>query len=246
MHSRQCALVSGGSRGIGRATAVRLARDGYDVAFCSRSDGPAAAETRELLGALGCRYVHAVCDVSDYEDVKEFVKRAEAELSPISVLVNSAGIVRDNPLALMPVEDWLVVIDTNLNGTFNVCKATVFGMMKRRTGSVINVSSVAGVYGHATQANYSASKAGIHGLSKALAKELARFGIRVNVVAPGFIDTDMTAGLSDTARQQALEAIPLGRFGTADSVAEMISYLASDRASYVTGQILQIDGGMTL
>ncbi|GAA0459400.1 3-oxoacyl-[acyl-carrier-protein] reductase [Paractinoplanes deccanensis] len=246
MSTRPCALVTGGSRGIGRAVAVRLAEDGFDVAFCFRSGSAAAAETARLAEAAGARCFHEACDVADGRAAAGFVQRAEAELGPIHALVNSAGIVRDNPMVLMPPEDWSAVIETNLTGTFNVCRSALLGMLKRRAGVIVNMSSVAGVYGHAGQANYSAAKAGVNGMSRALAKEVAGRGVRVNVVAPGFIDTDMTTGLSGKAREQAMGLIPLRRFGSAAAVAELTSFLVSDRADYITGQVIQIDGGIAL
>jgi 3-oxoacyl-[acyl-carrier protein] reductase len=241
-----CALVTGGSRGIGRAVAIRLATDGFNVAFCYRSDGPAAREVASIIEKAGSSVYHGVCDVADFHAVSAFTEKAEAELGPVRALVNSAGIVRDNPMALMPVPDWSAVIDTNLTGTFNFCRATIFGLMKRRSGVIVNMSSVAGVSGHASQTNYSAAKAGVIGMSKALAREVARHNIRVNVVAPGFIETDMTSGLSDKTREGALRQIGMHRFGTPESIAEITSFLVSDRAEYITGQTIQVDGGLVL
>jgi 3-oxoacyl-[acyl-carrier protein] reductase len=246
MTERRVALVTGGSRGIGRAIAVRLAGDGFDVAFCARSAGSAADATLADIGRAGAHGYFAECDVADYEASTAFVKQTENELGPIHTLVTSAGIVRDNPIVTMPPADWTDVIDTNLTGTFNFCRSVVFPMMKRRQGVIVTMSSVSGVYGKATQTNYSASKAGINGFSMALAKEVGRSGIRVNVIAPGFIETDMTAGLTERTREAALKAIPLRRFGTPEMVADLASFLVSPRAAYITGQVLQLDGGITL
>ncbi|GGQ06526.1 3-oxoacyl-[acyl-carrier-protein] reductase [Streptosporangium pseudovulgare] len=240
------ALVTGGSRGIGRATVLRLARDGFDVAFCHRSSPDKAGELEKEIGELGVRALAWQCDVADHAAVRELVSVVTERLGAVDVLVTSAGIVRDNPLMMMSEEDWNSVIGTNLDGTFNACRSVVFEMMKRRSGSIVNISSVAGVHGNPTQSNYSASKAGIIGFSRALAKEVGRYGIRVNVVAPGFIETDMTAGLPDKVREAALKNIPLGRLGRAEEIADMVSYLVSDRAAYVTGAVMQIDGGIVL
>ncbi|MFI0465766.1 3-oxoacyl-[acyl-carrier-protein] reductase [Saccharopolyspora sp. 5N102] len=241
---RWVALVTGGSRGIGRATVLRLARDGFDVAFCYASNPEAAALLAKEAGDLGSRVVAKQADVSRADAVRALVADAQEELGPIDVVVTSAGIVRDNPLLLMKDEDWHQVLDTNLDGTYHVCRAVVFEMMKRRRGCIVNISSVAGVHGNATQTNYSASKAGIIGFTKALAKEVGKYGIRANVVAPGFVETDMTAGLSESTRAAAAANIPLGRFGRPEEVADMVGYLVS--AEYVTGSVLQIDGGILI
>jgi 3-oxoacyl-[acyl-carrier protein] reductase len=192
------------------------------------------------------RVYHAPCDVASHEAVRAFVKQAEDELGPVRALVNSAGIVRDKPLALMERKDWSAVLDTNLTGTFNFCHSTVLGLMKRRVGAVVNISSVAGVYGNAAQTNYAATKAGIIGMSKALAKEVGPYGIRVNVVAPGFIETDMTASVAEKARERLTRSVALGRPGQVQHVADAVAFLLSDQASYITGHVLHVDGGIAL
>jgi 3-oxoacyl-[acyl-carrier protein] reductase len=240
------ALVTGASRGIGRAIAVQLAHDGWDVGFCYRQADAAAAAVRDLLTAQGRRVFVQRCDVSDFEAARQFLEAAEGALGPADLLVNCAGIVRDNPLVLMDRASWDAVIDANLGSTFNVCRHAVFGFMKRRRGCIINISSVAGVAGNPTQANYSASKAGIIGFSSALAKEVGPYGIRVNVVAPGFITTDMTAELSPKVVEKHRANIPLGRLGTPPDVAELVGFLGSEKAAYITGQTIRVDGGLTL
>ncbi|MBO2445922.1 3-oxoacyl-[acyl-carrier-protein] reductase [Actinomadura barringtoniae] len=244
--STGCALVTGGSRGIGRAAALRLAHDGHDIALCYRSREDAAAEVAAAIEAAGRRCLAMPCDVADQEAVGTFVKAARAEFGEIGVAVNCAGVIHDRALASMTAQAWRSVIDTNLTGTFNVCRSLVFDLMKRRRGRIVNVSSVAGIGGNAGQTNYSAAKAGIIGFSRSLAKELGPFGIPVNVVAPGFIETDMTSALTARSREQARKLIPLDRFGTVEDVAGVISFLASGDTGYITGQVLRVDGGMVL
>ncbi|MGX7824514.1 3-oxoacyl-ACP reductase FabG [Actinokineospora sp. 24-640] len=244
MSDTRVALVSGGSRGIGRATALRLAADGYDISFGYHSNEQAALELEKEIGEHGVRAMAVRADVASADAVRSWVSLTQETLGPIDLAVTAAGITRDTALAMMSDDQWHQVIDTNLDGVFHVNRAVVFEMMKRKAGVIVNISSVAGVYGNATQTNYSASKAGIIGFSKALAKEVGRYGVRVNVVAPGFIETDMTSGLTEKVRARALETIPLRRIGEADEVADLVSYLAGAR--YVTGAVVQIDGGITL
>jgi 3-oxoacyl-[acyl-carrier protein] reductase len=240
------ALVTGASRGIGRAIALQLGRDGYDVAFCYRSSHEAAAEVEAALRGYGCRVLCQPCDVTDFEAVQQLVQQTEKTLGPLALVVNCAGIVRDNPLVLMDPKGWKDVIAANLDGIFNVCRTAVFGLMKRKRGCIINISSVAGVYGNPTQTNYSASKAGIIGFSRALAKEVGAYGIRVNVVAPGFIVTEMTSRLDARVSDRMMSSIPLKRFGDTQEVADLVSFLASERAGYITGQTIHVDGGIVL
>ncbi|APU40706.1 3-oxoacyl-ACP reductase FabG [Streptomyces sp. NPDC056254] len=242
--TRRVAVVTGGSRGIGRAVVERFLSDGYDVGYCYRSR-PADADAVERLAAEhGGRVFDASVDVTDPDAVRGFLEGTQERLGAIDALVTNAGIVRDGPLVTMGQDAWTSVIDTNLTGTYNVCRAAVFALMKQGRGSIVTVSSVAGVSGSATQANYAASKAGIIGFTRSLAKEVARFGVRANVVAPGLIATDMTDGMTAKARDGVIASIPLRRIGTAWEVADTVAFLASDRAAYITGQVIRVDGGI--
>lgn len=244
MSDRPIALVSGGSRGIGAAVVRRLAAEGFDVAFCYRGEHAVARTLEEEITGLGGRAEAAAIDVSDADRVKAWVAAVERDLGPVAAVVTSAGITRDVPLVMMKDDQWREVIDVNLTGTYHVCRAAVFGMLKRRAGTIVNISSVAGIGGQAGQSNYSAAKAGIIGFTRALAKESARHGVRVNAVAPGYIETEMLAGLSGDRLAKAIADVPLGRTGSPEEVAGAVSYLL--RATYVTGTVLRIDGGIAL
>ena len=242
--SGRTALVTGASRGIGRAVAELLARQGARVVLAARNEdllGEVAAGIR----AAGGEAHPLALDLQDHESIPGAVRGLPKEFAAVDILVNNAGITADNLLARMTLEQWQRVLDVNLTGAFALTKALVRGMMRRRHGRVVSVSSVAGVVGNAGQANYAASKAGLIGFSKSLARELLSRGITVNVVAPGFIETDMTAALPDGAGERFLERHGLVRLGTVGDIAAAVLYLASDEASYVTGEVLSVSGGMT-
>jgi 3-oxoacyl-[acyl-carrier protein] reductase len=246
MLTGQVAVVTGGSRGIGRAIAVALAQSGADVVIFYAGNHTAAEETVSEIQKAGRKGLALQVDVSKAEQVDNAFKQVLEEFGRVDILVNNAGITRDNLLMRMKEEDWDQVIDTNLKGVFLCTKAVTRAMIKQRRGRIINISSVVGVIGNPGQANYVAAKAGVIGFTKTMAKELASRGITVNAIAPGFIETDMTAVLDEQYKKAMLELIPLGRFGKAEDVAEAVKFLASDAASYITGQTLHVDGGMVM
>jgi 3-oxoacyl-[acyl-carrier protein] reductase len=236
------ALVTGSTRGIGLAIAKSLLAAGARVAITGRD----AAKAQEVAASLGAGTFGIACEISDASQVAEAIAAVELALGPIDILVNNAGLTRDNILLRLSEADWDAVLDANLKGAFLTMRAVTKGMMKRRSGRIINITSIVGIIGNKGQANYAASKAGLIGLTKSAAREYASRGILINCVAPGFIDTDMTAALPEDARKVLLEQIALGRLGSPDDIANTVLYLASDLAGYVTGQVLVVDGGMVI
>jgi 3-oxoacyl-[acyl-carrier protein] reductase len=240
------ALVTGASRGIGRAIALELARQGANVAVNYAGSEAKAYEVVEEIKKMGKEAVAIQADVSSAEAVERMVKTVLEQFSRIDILVNNAGITRDNLLMRMKEEEWDQVINTNLKGVFHCIKAVTRPMMKQRYGRIVNIASIVGISGNPGQANYVAAKAGVIGLTKTAARELASRNITVNAVAPGFITTDMTDSLSDELRAEMLKQIPLARFGEPEDVAKVVAFLVSDAASYMTGQTLHVDGGMVM
>ena len=237
-------LITGGSRGIGSAIVRLLAEEGAYCAFTySRDEASALALSQEAV-RNGKKVVPFRCDARDFEGAVSLVEDVKKEFGRLDVLVNNAGVTRDKTLMMMSKTDWSEVIDTNLTGVFNATHACIISFLKQRSGSIVNISSVSGVHPLPGQSNYAAAKAGVIGFTKSIAKEVAPYNIRVNAVAPGFIDTEMTAALAEKARGKFLQMIPLGRFGTAEEVAHAVLFLVSDRAQYITGQTIQLDGGL--
>ena len=242
----KCALITGATRGIGKQIAITLAKQGYNIALNYRKENEELENTKKEIEEIGVQVLAVKGDVANFEECENFVKQVIERFGQIDVLVNNAGITKDMLLMRMKKEDFEQVIDTNLVGTFNVTKNVVPYMMKARSGRIINISSVVGISGNAGQTNYSASKAGIIGFTKSLAKEIASRNIFVNAVAPGFIETNMTDILKDDVKQEIAKNIPLKRMGTAQDVANVVKFLASDDSSYITGQVINVDGGMLM
>jgi len=238
------ALVTGASRGIGRAIALRLAEDGAHVAVIYAGSADKAEAVVNEITALGVNAKAYRCNVADSAAVNETVKAVTNDLGKIDILVNNAGITRDGLMLRMKDEDFDAVLDTNLKGAFNMIRACYSGFIRKKSGRIINISSVSGIMGNAGQANYSASKAGVIGLTKSVARELASRGITCNAVAPGFIQTDMTENLGDN--NPLLNSIPLGRMGKPEDIAAAVAFLASDSAAYITGEVLKVDGGLAI
>lgn len=246
MENKKLALITGGTRGIGKQIAITLAKVGYDIAINYRTQNEDLENTKKEIEAQNVKCIAVKGDVSNFEDTQKFVKEIIEAYGKIDVLVNNAGITKDTLLMRMKKEDFESVINVNLVGTFNVTKNVIPYMMKAHSGRIINISSVVGISGNAGQTNYSASKAGIIGFTKSLAKEVASRNIAVNAVAPGFIQTSMTDVLKDEIKEEIAKTIPLNKLGTPQDVANVVKFLASEDSSYITGQVINVDGGMLM
>ena len=244
--SNKTAIVTGGTRGIGRAIVLELAKTGCNVAFNYSKSDDLANELLKEIEALGVKAMAKKADVSDFESAKDMIKEVKDNFGQIDFLVNNAGITRDKLLALMKEEDWDDVININLKSVYNFSKAVIMTMVKQKSGNILNITSVSGIAGVAGQANYSASKAGMIGFTKALAKEVGKANINVNAIACGFIETDMTASLPEEYKKKMTEMTSLKRFGTTEDVAKVAMFLLSDDAKYITGQVISVDGGLAL
>ncbi|HXX80833.1 MAG TPA: 3-oxoacyl-[acyl-carrier-protein] reductase [Thermodesulfovibrionales bacterium] len=240
------ALVTGGTRGIGRAILLALCKESAECVFTYTKNCELAESVVKELQGLERHALSVQLDVRDFEGAKLFVERAKSEFGKIDILVNNAGITRDKSLIMMTKDDWSEVIDTDLTGVFNTTRACIITFLKQKSGNIVNISSMSGVHPLPGQVNYAAAKAGVIGFTKSLAKEVAAYNIRVNAVAPGFISSDMTASLNENYRRRLNEMIPAGRFGTPDEVAEAVLFLLSDESRYITGEVIQIDGGLGL
>ena len=240
------ALVTGGSQGIGAAIAKKLASEGADIAILYVGNPAPAEETVAAIEAMGRKVAYKVCDVSNFEETQAAIKEIISEFGGVDILVNNAGITRDKVLLAMTEADWDSVLDVNLKSMFNTIKACYRNFMKKKAGKIINISSVAGLTGNAGQANYSSSKAGVVGLTKTVARELASRHINCNAIAPGAIRTPMTDAMDPKDLQAILDTIPLGFMGEADDIAELAAYLASDKAKYITGEVIRVDGGIAM
>ena len=240
------ALVTGGSRGIGRAIVLMLAKSGCSVAFSYQKNQDAARSLEEEIKNLGSEGRASCVDVRNFAAVKSWVEETKTHFGRLDILINNAGIIIDKALMLMTPDDWQQVIDTNLTGTFNASRASIVTFLKQKSGVIVNISSVSGVFGLPRQTNYSASKGGVNAFTKALAKEVSAYHIRVNAVAPGFVETDILSGFNEEQKKDILKYIPLERLGSAEDVANCVKFLLSEHASYITGQIICVDGGMTM
>lgn len=244
--SEKNAVVTGSSRGIGKAIALKLASLGANVAVVYAGNAEKAAETVAEIEALGVKAKAYACDVSDFEAAKALVAEVIADFGGIDILVNNAGIIRDGLVLSMKEDDFDKVINVNLKGSFNMIKNTYQHFMKKRRGRIINISSVVGINGNAGQANYASAKAGIIGLTKSVAKELAARNVTVNAVAPGYIETDMTNSMPEKAKEAVMASIPMRRVGQGEDIANTVAFLASDEAAYITGEVIKVDGGMAI
>lgn len=240
------AIISGGTRGIGRAIALKLAGEGVNISFSYLKSADEAEKLKGEITSLGVKVKAYQADVEDFDAIHQWVGDTKEYFGTVDIVINNAGIIMDKALALMERSDWQKVINTNLGGVFNLTHAAIITMMKQKSGDIVNITSVTGIVGMPRQTNYAASKAGIIGFTKSLAKEVAKYNIRVNAVAPGFVETDMIKDLKDSHKQELLKQIPLGRFGKPQDVAGIVKFLVSEKASYITGHTIVVDGGMTM
>lgn len=239
------AIITGGSRGIGRACCLAFAGEGANVVFTYHKSKDKAAQLSKEIEGLGANCLSLKLDIRDYDGCRSVVDKALEKFKKLDIVVNNAGVTAGKALMMMTQDEWKDVVDTDLGGVFNMTRAAITTLLKQKSGSIVNISSVAGLSGLPRQTHYCAAKAGVIGFSKALAKEVAAYGIRVNIVCPGYIDTDMVSGLKEDIKKQILDFIPVKRFGQASEVAQVCLFLASDKASYMTGEVVTIDGGLT-
>ncbi len=240
------AIVTGGSRGIGEAIVLMLAQEGCHVGFSYQKSEQLASSLEEKIKKMGVQCKASRIDIKDFNSVKKWIEEVQENFGRLDILINNAGIIIDKALMLMSEGDWHQVVDTNLNGVFNATRACIVTFLKQKQGDIVNISSVSGVTGLPRQTNYSASKGGVNAFTKALAKEVGAYGIRVNAVAPGFVETDIISGLSEQQREEILNTIPLGRIGRVEDVVNCVKFLLSEHAQYITGQIIQVDGGLVI
>ena len=247
MHLKdQIALITGGSRGIGRSLAVELAKNGADVAITYNKNRDMAEDVVKEIEQFGRKGICLPADAADFNTARKVVEKVRADLGGLDVLINNAGITMDRPLFMMAEHDWDVVLDTNLKSVFNYSRAVIVSFLKEKKGSIINISSVGAVVASPGQCNYASSKAGIIAFTKTLAKEAGKYNVRVNAIAPGYIDTDMTEAIREKRKDELLKTVPLGRLGTPEDVSKIAVFLLSEAASYITGQTILVDGGMSL